>query len=326
MKNAILLFISTVILLSSCKKENNRIGNITYQLDSVRLETLDANDSSIFNITFNIGTSVLDSFLANNPYPGTMSIGFYKKDDSLNFIDKPEFIEVKKFISIKKKPISNLNFMPNGTFAQYGYFKQLDSYNYSTTGKLQNVYSHTDYHQEDNFSDSDYVINTNTILNYSNNILTSLNENSIFYNYHLYDTNYDSIVNANQQVGIISYTNHYLNQKQMIGIDLNDLILLELFLIKNYDYFSANNSVLSLSTRFFVLQSALSFNTATDQLIESINYNLTKAFNRILYQTSVNISVDYIFDANFNNRISSMKIFDSDNRFDAIKYTFYYKD
>ncbi|MBK6275693.1 MAG: hypothetical protein IPF58_13785 [Saprospirales bacterium] len=72
--------------------------------------------------------------------------------------------------------------------------------------------------------------------------------------------------------------------------------------------------------------SALSFNTATDQLIESINYNLTKAFNRILYQTSVNISVDYIFDANFNNRISSMKIFDSDNRFDAIKYTFYYKD
>jgi hypothetical protein len=325
MRKAFFLII-TVATILSCKKENNRIGNETYQLDSVRVETLDANDSSIFNITFKIGASVLDSFLANNPYPGTMSIGFYKKDDSLNFIDRPEFIELKKFISINKKPISNLNFMPNGAYAQYGYYKQLDSYNYNTDGKLQNLYSLTDYHQEANFNDSDYVININTTLNYSNNILTSLNESSTFYNYHLFDDGYDSIVNANQQVGVLGYANHYLSQKEMIGLDVNDLILLELFLIKNYDYFNANNDVLGLSTRFFVLESALSFNTTTDQLIESINYSITKSFNRILYQSTVNLAIDYTFDTNHNNRISSMKIFNADSHFDAIKYTFYYKN
>ncbi|MBK6275694.1 MAG: hypothetical protein IPF58_13790 [Saprospirales bacterium] len=63
MKNAILLFISTVISLFSCKKENNRIGNATYQLDSVRIESLDANDSDQVNFTFHVSTSIIDTFL-----------------------------------------------------------------------------------------------------------------------------------------------------------------------------------------------------------------------------------------------------------------------
>ncbi|MBP6660688.1 MAG: hypothetical protein KA174_08380 [Chitinophagales bacterium] len=314
MKNAILLFISTVISLFSCKKENNRIGNITYQLDSVRIEGLDANDSSIGFNTFPLRASFIDTIIGDKHSTEELNFlpGFYTNEDSLIYVYHPEFFDLYKAVTINKVPISILKFNPVGGYAQYGFYKAESFLNYQNN-QLNNINIKEHEHiGSPNTSDKYTEMNNNFI--YTNNNLNTILSKRLDYSYDEYfNVNFDSVIYPDLILADFTYTSNIPNQKNLIGIDLNDLILNNII----------GPSDLSLGFYFplLILGNRITYQTNSSSLIEKLRYTFTSLG---FQNTESNFTIQYIFDANNNNRISTMKI--KDDSAGSKLYTFYYKD
>mgnify|MGYP000290568274 CR=1 FL=1 len=335
MKNTIFTFILLSIFISSCKKENNRIGNATYQLDSVRIESLDANDSVSGTFTFPVSTSIIDTFFAqnNNQFGGT----YYRNGDSINIsqindvlFSVPWLAEPNTMISVNKKPITFYNLYTNGSFAQEGYTKSVTKYYYDQTDKLDNIYTSFKSHPMNFGSDSDWYESQYVQLNYNGNNLVSANTNKHYsLDYHYLTTGYDSVSYPNNKFLDFYYINNYSNQKQLIGIDLNDLILDEITGIAlgsnliNLTSGYSNRFVINL----FMVNSLFTYNTNCTSLIEKYDLHFDYKFGTNIVEYRNSTQIKYTFDSSKNNRVSTMKFIRTiDNLRYASMYTFFYKD
>lgn len=317
-KSFLIITTIAVCFMYSCKKDiNNRVTNVTYELDSVRLENLDANDSVTSFFTIPIGETFYDTFISQNSYPSSDAAGFYMDTDSLIYLNHPEFFDLTRSVVFNKIPVYYRKFYPYGSFAQDGYNKRDVSYHYDLSNRLNSIYSVTKHHNAvPNFADSDYVYKSSLTFNYTNNNLTTISEDFIRYNFHRYDLGYDSIIQpTNNTSGTFFYDSNYENQKDMIGIDLNDLVL-------NYIIGASYYDDLYFGHLISILNNRLSYQTKSASLLE--RYNFRSYFGN---QNDYLGNLEYTFDATKNNRVNTMKIISTINGTESkTRYTFYYKN
>jgi hypothetical protein len=123
--------------------------------------------------------------------------------------------------------------------------------------------------------------------NYSNNLLTSLSSLNIR---HIHDGPTASHTDTTIQ-GVINfgYTSTIANQQDLIGLDLNDLILGDLLSDLGMDFKN------DLQKKIF-FNSGYKLNTNCIYLIENIQ------------NSGVNYAIEYTLDNNHNNRVSQVKI------------------
>lgn len=315
-KYSIAILLILFLIISGCKKDNQRIATPTYQLDSVKLEFLDTSGAISTYVTIPVTQAFLDTFISQNNYPGSDYAGFYVSNDSVIYVNHPEFYDLSRAILYNKRPFECHNFKPYGSFAQDGYDRQDIYFNYDATGKLNTMNYLLKYHTAyPNFSDSDYLLKRQLNFYYAGNNLTDVTDNAIRYNYHQYDTGYDSIIYPANNVGTFSYSSNLTNQNNMIGIDLNDLIF--------NDIIGANmNDGLNFGYFIFILHQRLSYNIKCTSLIEHFQYKVYyQYFNQYI---TYNNNVQYTFDTTKNNRVIKMSITDLSGA--GKQYTFYYKD
>jgi hypothetical protein len=315
MRKSYLIIISIVFcILLSCQKEtNNRITNITtYELDSVRMEELDVNDSITSALTIPIINEIID--LLNNRYGNHIS----ENGDSINvrkFLPSP-------YISIDPYYLSELGTILNK--------KPIIDSNFEYLFAHKNVYNLIKYSYKNNLdsikleSNSTFAIYTDLGIvqskyNYIGNTLHSFTEKNTFITNNNFNVAFDTIFNVTNTY-VYTYSNSLNNQKDLIGIDLNDLFFNEQII---YQFNISNFSYLNYFAPFLILNSRMSYNTNSNKLIESIQ------FDRIANTGTfpINISAQYTFDAAKNNRVNTMKITNIINGIQSkILYTFYYKN
>lgn len=317
MKKTILIITAiATCLLYSCKKEtNNRIANITYELDSIRIEELDVNDSITSALTIPIINEIIDSL--NNRYGNHIS----ENGDSINvrkFLPSP-------YISIDPYYLSELGTILNK--------KPIIDSNYEYLFAHKNVSNVIKYSYKNNLdsikleSNSTFAIYTDlgtvqSKYNYIGNTLHSFTEKKTFITNNNFNVAFDTIFNVTNTY-VYTYSNSLNNQKDLIGIDLNDLFFNEQITYQFNIYNIYNLSYLNYFAPFLILNSRMSYNTNSNKLIESIQ------FDRIANTGTfpINISAQYTFDATKNNRVNTMKIITLFNGTESkIVYTFYYKN
>lgn len=315
-KQYIFIIVILVYFISGCNKENNKIATPTYQLDSVKIEYMATSGTISTTITVPISQAFLDTFMSQNTYQGIGYTGFYVSNDSVIYVNHPEFYDLTRAILYNKHPFTFHNFKPYGSFAQDGYDQQDIYFNYDVSGKLNTMNYLLKYHTAyPGISDSDYLHKRQLNYYYSGNNLTTITDNAVRYNYHTYDTGYDSIIYPANNVGTFTFTSSLSNQKDMIGIDLNDIILNDVIGASlgdgiNFSYF------------IFILHQRLSYNIKCTSLIEQFqNKDYYQFFNQYI---TYNNNVQYTFDATKNNRVTKMSI--TDNSGAGKLYTFFYRD
>jgi len=306
--------IATCVILS-CKKEvSNRITNVTYELDSVKIENLGANDSVTSYFTIPIGEAFYDTIMSQNGYPSSDGSGFYSDNDSLIFLNHPEFFDLTRAVVYNKTLVYYQKFYPYGSFAQDGFDKRDVSYHYDISNRLSTIQSVVKHHNAvPNFTDSDFVYKSRLTFNYTNNNLTTISEDFIRYNFHSYDLGYDSIIQpTNNSAGTFFYDSNYENQKDMISIDLNDLVFNSIIGASYYDDLYFGHLISILNNR-------LSYHTRSTSLLERFNFKTYFGS-----QNNYTGDIEYTFEASKNNRVKTMKI--SSDLLGKTSYTFYYKD
>lgn len=318
-----ILFLSILIatcFMFSCKKEANGV-NVTYALDSVKIENLNANDSIINSLIVPVVEAVLDSL--TNPVYNIAING-----DSLNIRNYTPnscggsvgFYVSDLFSIINGKPIIDSSYTPNGSCGQYGNTINKIRFSYSNSNKLMSINTFYDA----KYMADDYVKMGNSNFNYTGNELSSFTKHEI--NYRTDGLFFDTL-NSMDGTYYFSYSSGFSNQSSLIGFDCNDLVLSSF--ISGLFYFDINsyggNNINSLYNAIFSFNKLSSFNTHSNKLIEDVQ------FDRILAQIAgtitVHITVQYSFDPAKNNRIKTMKITnDFGGNLNKILYTFYYKE
>lgn len=313
MKKSILIITAiATCFIYSCKKDaNNRISNVTYELDSVKMDLIDVNNSIAYSTILPISTNIIDSFQRyfNNFSSLDNTYDIYKHNDSIIYRNTRNInMHIPLFqnlILINNKPDMDSSINPLGGVI---YTSNIIKYNYSISDKLDQIIINNKY------AASYTIINTYNIyckFNYSNNALISINKQHV----NLNASNLDTINNYKNSYNF-SYTN-LQNQKDLIGIDLNDLFINAL--IYNISFQSATFPFADL----FIVNSLMSYNTNSNKLIESIQFDRISNTGTF----TVNISAQYTFDATKNNRVNTMKIITLFNGTESkILYTFYYKN
>lgn len=315
-RKCLFLFAFIFILTSGCKKDNNP-DNTTYQLDSVKIENLDENDSILDSHSYPISSSFIDTIIGNKNDPQELNFypGFYTKGDSLNYVNHPEFFDLVKSVIINKSPVSLLLFNPVGSFAQDGYSKKEISYNY-VSNRIENIFSK--YRSHNPYS-NDWFIEERQDFIYTNNNLSSIHTKRLDYSYDVYpNTYYDSITYQDTVSADYYYTSNLPNQKNLIGIDLNNIIF---------------NSNLPNTTKGFtpydfllILNSRLSYNTNCSSLIEKVRFTYSPFLSGYPNMDLIT-TIHYTFDATKNNRVNTMKISTNfPGSTGSTLYTFYYKN
>ena len=317
-----ILFLSILIatcFMFSCKKEANGVS-VTYALDSVKIENLNANDSIVNSFIVPVVEAALDSL--TNPVNNIAING-----DSLNIRNYASilcgssggFYVSDLFSIINGKPIIDSSYTPNGSCGQYGNTINKIRFSYSNSNKLMSINTFYDA----KYMADDYVKIGNSNFNYTGNELSSFTKHEISFR-----TNgmFSDTLNSMDGTYYFSYPSGFSNQSNLIGFDCNDLVLSSF--ISGLFYFDINSSggynFNSLYNVMFSINKLSSFNTKCDKLIEDIQ------FDRILQNaatSTVNINVQYTFDPAKNNRIKTMKITnDFGGNLNKILYTFYYKE
>ncbi len=316
MKKSILIItaIATCFLFGCEKETNNRIANTTYELDSVRIEELDMNDSSLGFATFPLRSTYIDTLIGDKHSTEELNFlpGFYTNEDSLVYVYHPEYFDLCKAIVIDKTPVSFLKFNPVGSYAQDGFYKVESFLNYQNNQlNNNNTIDHTHFGPPNS---GDSYIERNNNFNYTNNNLKSILNKRIDYSYSAYyNINYDSVIYPDLTLADFYYTSNIINQKNMIGIDLNDIILNNI--IGPSDY------TLRYYYQVLIFGNRITYHTNCSFLIEKLRFTVTDLW---LPNTESNFTIRYTFDANKNNRISTMKI--KDDLAGSKLYTFYYKN
>jgi hypothetical protein len=354
MKNTIFIFIVFSVLILSCKKENNRIVNATYELDSVVESYLDTFGNEIHFRTYIAEPNfIINNIPADLLYNGTAGISFEERNDSILY---QQILEAPNVHT----QVFNNCYVTNGRFNS-SYNKRLtstysDSYcyinkqhvNYNSTENLTSIVNTNDFFSsKDTFYGLENRQTQELSFLYAGNNISSIDLNCTLRNYSASDiTNYNA-------TGNITYSNHYLNQKDLIGLDVNDIILSSLLDLSLFSPISYNRSVkyldINLSSYYLlstseslVLTKHATFNTNCDNLIEHMHFNyapLTSNSFYLPFNSAPDIDITYEFDAVNANRIKQLNIqpslptiiisYPNNSYYTSLRqlrFTFYYKN
>jgi hypothetical protein len=356
----ILLSIFGLFYMPSCKKENQRIGENTYELDSVAIGYLDTTGNYYYSRTITINPNfIAASIPSSSVYNGISGINFEERNDSILLSNHLDL-----FFS---SSLSDYCYIVNRKFNSC-YHKYLTSYSvdaylheykqdiqYNSNGSLQTITNIQDNHFDkyDNFNSIVKRKVQQLFFSYAGKNLNNIDLNFYLNNYYDPGVPYDTS-SYNQGEYIISYPNHYANQKNLIGFDVNDIILSSLL---DMNYFNDLGYIRTIEftglfgqtqlynlkiAEPFVLTKNATFNTNCENLIEHIHFNYTVTPEARLFHypfnASADVNISYEFDTANNNRIKTMTIqtipselatlswsYHTQNS-QKLKYTFYYKD
>lgn len=325
-KGFIVILLILFSIIPGCKKDNNRIASPIYQLDSVVESRLDTSGNAVYGRTIPIVQNYVENSIPEiNTLDFSSNITYYENNDSIIlklFVDTYTIRDYLYIIDGKFNFINNTYY----EYANHDYQIKRQYISYNSDDKIHSIAS-TDIYYPSWFSGNNFDVewpdSTQCYARNKKEIVFSYDENNLnALNYDYYngfsDTPLFSVHNR-----LFSYNNHYKNQKGLIGIDVNDIILSSFL----FQWYNVNRGFASptLQLHFYALQLSLilnkqaGFNTDCDDLIEHIQYNnISTGIGSpyILGETDIR----YEFDPDFNNRIRSMTI---DN---YMKYNFYYKD
>lgn len=321
-KSIVFLIVVISCFMYSCKKDaNNRITNTTYELDSVVESYLDTAGNVINLRTIPIIADYIKNYVLEISPNNNSDITYYESNDSILLKLFENTYNLRDYTDI----IDGKFYRLYSEYYEFGNhdIEQIKRQNitYNSNDKIHSITS--------TFVDYSFSFKGNTSIEWPDTTqCMARNKNEIIFTYELnnlasLDYDYFSGFSNTPQVSahnrLFNYTNHYKNQKSLIGIDVNDIILSS-FLFKWYNVSHGLGSP-TLQKEFYDLQLPLilnkqaTFNTNCDDLIEHIQFS-TFISHTVLDETDIS----YEFDLNFDNRIKSMII----NNY--TKYTFYYKN
>lgn len=315
-----LLILLTFATFFSCKKTENRTNNsVTYVIDSIRLQSVSLTTNDTSNIfTIPLRNSFRDSFIALSISYNNLQI--LHDTTIIQYYEYPSGTPELREQNILKGDglLSNYWTYRPATHEQYTYNS---IYKYDASNKLDSVNSVYDVFFLFGYTKQIIV---DRKLQYSSNNLSQINEDIKI---HYLDA-LDSVENKNS-VSTFTYQNNYSNQKDMIGIDINDFILNEYNsqnLVCHYNSILNIGSYVGIVCPYLICFKSLSYKTNSNSLIESITFNHKTFFDNIYIDpATTTLTASYTFDATKNNRVTTMKINNPITQTQQI-YTFYYKD
>ena len=301
-KNVIFFLIGIICLHNSCKKESKRILNPTYLIDSVRVEYMNPlNPSVSYSYLIPVNSLVLDSIDVN-------SEEIFLRNDTLVYQGMNEYTcgpFIQNFVAIiNNRPKSSNFYYPDGSCAQYGHSSGTAEIVFTPNNIIDSFL--TTYFNTSIWSSQVIYDTTAFKFNYSNNLLTSLSSLNIR---HIHDGPTASHTDTTIQ-GVINfgYTSNIANQQDLIGLDLNDLILGDLLSDLGMDF---KNDL----QKKILFNSGYKLNTNCIYLIENIQ------------NSGVNYAIEYTLDNNHNNRVSQVKITITNSGATSIyNYKLYFND
>ena len=348
------IFLILLSLVSGCKKDNNRIATPTYELDSVEAGYFDTLGNYIHLKTIVIEPNfILNQIPEGFMYDGSKGLTFEERNDSIlyqQYLDYPYvynqifdycYVVDGKFNSSYQKQLSS-------PYSDASCYISRQYINYNTNGNLASIIN-----SQNNFFTKDtsiYSLQSRRTQElsflYSGNNISSIQLNCILNNYSGGDT---TTITYNTSGSSVSYSNHYQNQKTMIGFDVNDIIfssLLDLNAISKIGYNRLGAGVISQIIFYYLyMPEALlftkhtTFNTNCDNLIEHIHIDYPAlpgyGYFSLPFNASPDINIAYDFDTSNSNRIKSMSIqpsspnvvyYPNNNNLTSLRYTFYYKN
>lgn len=302
--------IALVFSMISCKKENNRITNSTYSIDSIEV-FLD----SIKQLSLIPGDlSVFDSIKQMNDTTAYYLFSNYYVDGNIH-IDQIGGTMQKPRILVKDNRLVGLNFYrPNGSYGQDGSQYNRIKHYYSTT-KLDSIklesfsFYNTIYDENLFFNTTAYPDSLSGIPDkniYKSTILYTYNQNNLHTIEYLFE--------SQNTISDLQYSN-IENQTNLIGIDVNTLILGSFYNpIYSIAYGGSNGN--------FLFQ-LMYLNT-------KINLGMPESDNLLLIIDNpiinpVAVEINYDFDSTKNNRIKSID-FPFYTASQKLIYIFHYKN
>lgn len=296
--------IALVFSMISCKKENNRITNSTYSIDSIEV-FLD----SIKQLSLIPGDlSVFDSIKQMNDTTAYYLLANY--DYNVNYGTIGGTAQIPRFL-VKNNHLVGIDYyLPSGTYGQYGNEYRRANYYYNSSNKIDSInfgaFSFRGMQYDENIffsairnpdsmqnglSDASLQDRGSLLHNYNNKNLISI------------DLRYDQNINrfSNINYGTID------NQNNLIGLDINQLIINSLFSYGIISGYSGTNGAFAFP--LMLVNTNLKFGVSADKLITSIDTT----------------NINYNFDTMNNNRINTIcfNLYISNQK---LKYVFHYQD
>ncbi len=319
----VLMIAMLIATLYSCNKTENRTNNtVTYEIDSIRTSIifLTSNDT-FYNYTILFRQTYQDSFL-NIVY--SIQNGDSIKLSSFGF-DPWGTPDLGEFALLLNNKYWNNKWKTTGSHESTTQYTQ---YVYDNQNKIDSVNSILNYYSPEAGVFKVFNYYANRKFNYLENNLTSISENikRIYPNFTPL-IGHDS-VEVDYSTATLSYISNYNNQKELIGIDLNDLII-NIYNSTNLIkygclYCEGSNSAFNDINNALICYNMLSYHTNSLNLIENLTY-IPSYFGTLFNSTANTLRATYTFDAAKNNRVTTMTV-ENVNAQTKMVYTFYYKN
>lgn len=287
---------------------NSYIDSTIIRTDSVFLD-------SLLHLSFNPSISIYEKFFTNG--------------DSLLYTTIPDISGL--YSHAKASFFQNRYSSTSFYSANQYYVNGADvSYVYSTANRLSGFNMITEQRHE---AYLDLIQNSQYTTNYSNNDLSRIDFTASYRSDNVYiDSNYYNIDTTIQRDSFVTLS--YLsvkNQKDLIGIDVNDLIFNNFINAFGFDIISYGGLIhYPFLEKVLLLNGEISYNTNCQHLINNIEFGRATGIGHSFLFPSYTINVNYNFDNAHNNRINTLEITNEINYPIAYstttRYTFYYKD
>ncbi|MFN8296551.1 MAG: hypothetical protein U0T69_10170 [Chitinophagales bacterium] len=304
---AFILFVS-LLLNNGCKKQEN-LRRATYQLDSIEIIQVTNSGDTSSRFGFALATNSIDSFEYNFP--------FYRfKDDSIvcSYYENPYDPSNNYYQHLV---LNNKLVLVTSNYDHSHYAASFATlFKYNSNDNIDSIITKIGVFESG--PEANFTINRK--VNYTGGNLTSITEtlHSFFRNTTPSgdSTNYRNIVPS-----IFSYTNNYSNQKDLIGLDVNEIIfdIYRLFYLNGYysPYGGSHTGYFPFEVmQILIANNKIGFKTNCSSLIEQINFDpasFLSAREGIVHLSALTsepfaFHISYSFDSANNNRISQMVI------------------
>ncbi len=329
-KTLIALFLLFACFAISCRKNNIQTTSPAYKLDFILMETTSSMNSYIDSTIIRTDSAFLDSLFQLSFNPGlSMYEQIRTNGDSILYTTVPD---ITGFYSHAKASFFQNRYSSTSFYSANQYYVNgADvSYVYSTANRLSGFNMITEQRHE---AYLDLIQNSQCTANYSNNDLSRIDFTASYRSDNVYiDSNYYNIDTTIQRDSFVTLS--YLsvqNQKDLIGIDVNDLIFNNFINAFGYDIISYGGLIhYPFLEKVLLLNGEISYNTNCQHLINRIEFGYATASNHSFIFPPYIINVNYHFDNAHNNRINTLEITNEINYPIAYstttRYTFYYKD
>ena len=289
-----------ICIAISCKKENVNKQNTSYTIKAIVVE------SNYIDTQF-INTDSFLNLLRNDPYssvPNTIT----HSNNNLNCVVQEDLQDPSSFsvFTTDNKIDNYASYVGYGSAGQYGYYNICNNYIY----KDNRLDSLNYYYLADFIFQYTERRIKNLKFNYNSNLLVSFSGTDSLYYYQTPDTNnikYNKLITCD-----FDYSHSYNNPQNEIHLDINDLVLNNIF----YGYGINQN---------FIIQQLVTFSTKSEFLIEHAHYNYFNSNPQDISIMTLDLDISYLFDN--LNRVESFTIntYRNSSSVSAIKYFIIYE-